>query len=91
MRTTGIIRAVDKNGRVVIPMDLRKQLEVENDVDSFEIFMEDDKIILKKYQPGCIFCGEVGDTLKMRDHHVCLNCIDRLTKMKSSMAEWEEK
>ena len=88
MRTTGIIRAVDKNGRVVIPMDLRKQLEVENDVDSFEIFMEDDKIILKKYEPGCIFCGEVGETLKLKDRHVCLDCIDRLWKMKNSINEF---
>lgn len=87
MRTTGIIRAVDKNGRVVIPMELRKQLEVENDVDSFEIFMEDDKIILKKYQPGCIFCGEVGDTLKMKEQNVCLTCIEKLQKLKNSLEE----
>ena len=88
MRTTGIIRAVDKNGRVVIPMEIRKLLEVENDNDSFEIFMEEDKIILKKYEPGCIFCGEVGETLKLGDRHVCLDCIDKLTKMKNSIDEF---
>ncbi|MBQ6816666.1 MAG: AbrB/MazE/SpoVT family DNA-binding domain-containing protein [Clostridia bacterium] len=87
MRTTGIIRPVDKNGRVVIPMDLRKQLNVENEVDSFEIFTEDDKIILKKYEPSCIFCGEAGDTLKLKGHNVCLDCIDRLQKIKNTINE----
>ena len=48
MKSTGIIRPVDKMGRVVIPKEIRKQLKVENDIDSFEIYMEDDKIILKK-------------------------------------------
>lgn len=85
MRTTGIIRAVDKNGRVVIPMELRKQLEVENDVDSFEIFTEDDKIILKKYQPGCIFCGGVGSTVTLKEHHVCYECIERLSRIKNEV------
>lgn len=88
MKTTGIIRAVDKNGRVVIPMELRKQLEIENDIDSFEIFMDEDKIILKKYEPGCIFCGEVGETLKYRDRHVCTECIARLAKLKSTLEEF---
>lgn len=85
MKTTGIIRAVDKNGRIVIPMDLRRQLEVENDIDSFEIFMDEDKLILKKYNPGCIFCGEVGDTLKFKDRHVCTACIQKLENMKNSI------
>ena len=56
MKSTGMVRAVDKMGRVVIPKEIRKQLKVENDVDSFEIYMENDKVILKKYQPTCIFC-----------------------------------
>lgn len=85
MRPTGIIRAVDKNGRVVIPMELRKQLEIENDVDSFEIFTEDDKIILKKYQPGCIFCGGMDNTVRMNDRYVCSECINRLQKLKASI------
>ena len=51
MKSTGIVRPVDKMGRVVIPKEIRKLFKVENDVDSFEIYMEDDKIVLKKYQP----------------------------------------
>lgn len=87
MRTTGIIRDVDKNGRIVIPKEFRKLLEVENDNDSFEIFMEEDKIILKKYQPGCVFCGEVGEALKFGDHYVCIKCITKLEKLKNSIYE----
>ena len=56
MKSTGMVRAVDKMGRVVIPKEIRKQLKVENDVDSFEIYMDNDKVVLKKYQPTCIFC-----------------------------------
>lgn len=85
MKSTGMIRPVDKNGRVVIPRELRKQFDIVSDVDSFEIFTEDDKIILKKYQPCCIFCNETDEVIKMQGHPVCLNCIDRLTAMKNSL------
>ncbi len=85
MKSTGMIRPVDKNGRVVIPMELRKQFDITNDVDSFEIFTDDNKIILKKYQPTCIFCGEAEDIIKMQGHMVCLDCIDKLSAMKNSL------
>ncbi len=90
MRSTGIIRPVDKNGRVVIPMDLRRQFDIEDDVDSFEIFVEDDKIILKKYSPYCIFCGQPGDTVKMGGYDVCISCIDKLNDIKESEVEISE-
>ena len=76
MKSTGIVRAVDKMGRVVIPKEIRKQLKVENDVDSFEIFMDNDRVILKKYQPSCIFCGELGDSLELNGYTVCRDCIE---------------
>ena len=85
MKSTGIIRPVDKNGRVVIPRELRKQFDVENDVDCFEIFTEDDKIILKKYAPSCVFCGDPDDLFMLHGRTVCLSCIDKLTAMKNSL------
>ncbi len=85
MKSTGIIRPVDKNGRVVIPRELRKQFDIENDVDSFEIFTEDDKIILKKYAPSCVFCGDPNELFMLQGRTVCLNCIDKLTAMKNSL------
>ena len=72
-------------GRVVIPKEIRKQLKVENDVDSFEIFMDNDRVILKKYQPSCIFCGELGDSLELNGYTVCRDCIEKLYKMRDML------
>ena len=81
MRSTGIIRGVDKMGRVVIPKEIRTMLNIENEVDSFEIFVDGDKIILRKYQPSCIFCGEMEDTITHENHVVCKNCIAKLSEL----------
>lgn len=78
MKSTGIIRGVDKMGRVVIPKELRNQLGVKNAEDSFEIFFEDDKIILKKYQPTCVFCDNFANSIEYEGHSVCENCIEKL-------------
>ncbi len=82
MKSTGMIRAVDKMGRVVIPKEIRNQLGVQNDVDSFEIYMEDDKVVLKKYQPTCIFCDTLADSVEFCGYSVCVNCIEKLNSMK---------
>ncbi|MCQ2441003.1 MAG: AbrB/MazE/SpoVT family DNA-binding domain-containing protein [Clostridia bacterium] len=82
MKSTGMIRAVDKMGRVVIPKEIRNQLGVENDVDSFEIYMEDDKVVLKKYRPTCIFCDSLADSVEFGGYSVCVNCIEKLNAMK---------
>lgn len=82
MKSTGMVRAVDKMGRVVIPKEIRKQLNVQNDVDSFEIYMEGDSVILKKYQPTCIFCDSVCDSVEYNGHIVCKECIKKLAILK---------
>ena len=56
MKSTGVVRKIDELGRFVLPIELRKNLRI-NNRDSVEIFVEDDKIILKKYEPSCVFCG----------------------------------
>ena len=80
MKSTGMLRAVDKMGRVVIPKEIRKQLGVKNDVDSFEIYMEGDKVILKKYQPTCIFCDNLADSVEFCGQIVCKGCIEKLNR-----------
>ena len=60
MKSTGIVRRVDELGRVVLPIELRRTLEIE-ERDSLEIMLEDDRIVLRKYQPTCIFCGAEDD------------------------------
>ena len=78
----GIVRPVDKMGRVVIPKEHRNALKVENDVDSFEIFLEGDKIVMKKFQPTCIFCNKLGPSVAYGEYTVCKDCIERLNEAK---------
>ena len=82
MKFTGIVRPVDKMGRVVIPKEIRDMLGVKNDVDSFEICMEDDRVILKKYQPTCIFCDSLAECVEFEGHAVCFDCIEKLNLKK---------
>ena len=59
MKSLGIVRKIDELGRIVLPIEIRKTMGIENR-DAIEIFVDEDKIVLKKYQPACIFCGTLG-------------------------------
>lgn len=86
MKSTGMIRAVDKMGRVVIPKEIRKQLKIENDIDSFEIYMDGNRVILQKYQPTCIFCDSImSESIKFGEYSVCVDCIEKLNVMKQEL------
>lgn len=74
MKSTGIVRKVDELGRVVIPIELRRTLDIE-EKDALEIYVDGDKIILKKYEPACVFCGNASDVENFRGKNVCRNCI----------------
>ena len=82
MKSTGMVRSVDKMGRVVIPKEIRNRLGIQNDEDSFEIYMQDDKIILQKYRPTCIFCDTLADSVEFCGYSVCVNCIEKLNAKK---------
>lgn len=82
MKSTGMVRAVDNMGRVVIPKEIRSQLQIENGIDSFEIFMDGDKVVMQKYRPACIFCNAVSNCLKFEGFNVCRDCIEKLKKEK---------
>ena len=56
MKSTGIVRKVDELGRIVLPIELRRTLNIEVK-DALEIYVDDDSIMLKQYEPACIFCG----------------------------------
>ena len=77
MNSTGITRKLDELGRIVLPMEIRTKFDI-NPKDALEIFVEDDKIILKKYQPCCIFCGNTENNVLLNDKRVCKNCIEKL-------------
>ncbi|MCQ2436674.1 MAG: AbrB/MazE/SpoVT family DNA-binding domain-containing protein [Clostridia bacterium] len=79
MKSTGIVRKIDELGRLVLPIEIRKNLGIDNR-DAVEIFTDEDKIILKKYEPACIFCGETDDVILFKGKLVCKGCISSLKK-----------
>ena len=80
MKSTGIVRKVDELGRIVLPIELRRTLDIDIK-DSLEIYVEDSKIILKKYEPSCIFCGESENVVSFDDKNICRNCLEKLKNM----------
>ncbi len=80
MKSTGIVRKVDELGRIVLPIELRRNLNI-SERDSLEIFIEDDRIILKKYEPADIFTGNMEDLIEYRGKKVSLESIKELAKI----------
>lgn len=74
MKSTGIVRKVDELGRVVIPIELRRTLGIE-EKDSLEIFVEADRIILKKYEPACIFTGDASEVVNFMGKNVSVKAL----------------
>lgn len=77
MKATGIVRKVDELGRVVLPIELRRTLDIDIK-DSLEIYVENDSIILRKYEPACLFCGNSTDVQEFKGKNICNNCIKEL-------------
>ncbi len=78
MKSTGIVRKVDELGRVVIPIELRRTLSIEQK-DSLEIYVDGEKIILRKYEPACVFCGNANGVEHFKGKIVCKSCLEQLT------------
>ena len=78
MKSTGIVRKVDELGRIVLPIELRRTLDIA-ERDSLEIFVSEDTIILKKYQPACVFCDSSKNITTYKGKNVCAACITSLT------------
>jgi transcriptional pleiotropic regulator of transition state genes len=74
MKSTGIVRKVDELGRVVIPIELRRTLDIA-EKDALEIYVDADKIILKKYEPACVFCGSADNVINYKNKNVCQACL----------------
>lgn len=80
MKSTGIVRKVDELGRIVLPIELRRTLNID-EKDSLEIYVDGASVILRKYEPSCIFCGDAGDVTTFRGKNVCQNCLRELGRM----------
>lgn len=76
MKATGIVRKLDELGRVVIPVEIRRGLDLQ-EKDPLEIFVDGDQIILRKYQPDCVFCGDAAVTT-FKGKNLCQDCLDTI-------------
>lgn len=80
MKATGVVRGVDQLGRIVLPVELRRNLNIDIK-DSLEIYVDGDMVILKKYEPACVFCGEAKDIKHYEGKNICNKCIGKLSSI----------
>ena len=80
MKSTGIVRKVDELGRIVLPIELRRTLDIV-EKDALEIYVDGSSNILKKYQPSCIFCGDAKDIIHYKDKNICSACLQQLQEL----------
>ena len=81
MKSTGIVRKVDELGRIVLPIELRRTLDIA-EKDNLEIYVDGSSIILKKYQPSCIFCDDARDVINYRGKNIWPACLAALSEIK---------
>jgi transcriptional pleiotropic regulator of transition state genes len=81
MKSTGIVRKVDELGRVVIPIELRRTMNI-HEKDALEIFVDGERIILKKYEPACIFCGNADNMRNIMGKNICVDCLSTIKTTK---------
>lgn len=79
MKSTGIIRKVDELGRIVLPIEIRRTLDIE-ERDELEIFMDNDQIVLQKFEPSCIFCSSSKGLISYQGKNVCRECIRNMSR-----------
>jgi len=77
MKATGIVRNVDELGRIVIPKEMRRKMEISNN-DPVEIYVEGDRIILAKYHCTCTFCGGNTGSIEFKGKRICADCLRQL-------------
>ena len=80
MKSTGMVRDIDKVGRIVIPKEIRNSFRIKEG-DPLEIFTDNNRIILQKYEPACMFCGSAEDVVEFGDKRICKKCIDKIKNL----------
>lgn len=89
MKSTGVVRRTDNLGRIVLPVELRRILHI-HPKDAVEIFTEGQNIILRKYEPSCIFCEETKNVVNFKGKNICRNCLDEIQgKPKEMNSIWK--
>ncbi len=84
MKSTGIVRNLDELGRVVIPKEIRRKLNIEQK-DPIEIFIEGNSIVLKRYENGCIFCNNSKDLQLYKEKLICKKCLEKISQLKNEV------
>ena len=79
MKATGVVRKIDELGRIVLPIELRRTMDIA-EKDPIEIFVDGESIILKKYEPSCIFCSEAKNVNEYKGKNICSECMEELKK-----------
>ncbi|HNX29867.1 MAG TPA: AbrB/MazE/SpoVT family DNA-binding domain-containing protein [Syntrophomonadaceae bacterium] len=79
LKATGVVRKVDSLGRIVIPMEIRQAYDIK-EKDSLEIFVDDGKIVLRKYEPACIFCNNAENITNYQGKLICKDCVSDINK-----------
>lgn len=79
MKSTGVVRKIDELGRIVLPISIRQNLDIAEH-DPVEIFMDGDRIILRKYQPACIFCESAQDVVFYNGKRICGKCLEAIKR-----------
>ena len=77
MKATGVVRKVDELGRIVLPIELRRTFDIE-ERDALEIYVDGDQIILKKYEPACIFCENARKIVNYKGKNICKKCLEEM-------------
>ena len=80
MKSTGIVRRVDELGRIVLPIELRRTMDIV-EKDALEIYVEGSSVILKKYSPTCIFCDSSKDIVQFKGKNICPKCLKELKQV----------
>ena len=80
MRAVGCVRQIDKLGRLVLPSDIRRMLNIKDGSDSVEFFVYEDSVVIKKYRPACIFCNSANNIQTYKNQSVCQTCLDEIRK-----------
>jgi len=80
MKSLGMTRKVDELGRIVFPIEMRRRLDIKEG-DMMEMFTEGDNIILKKYQPSCVFCGSYEKLTVLHEKNICKTCRGKIASI----------
>ena len=79
MKSTGIVRKVDELGRIVLPIELRRTMGIDVK-DALDIYVEGDTIMLRKYEPSCVFCGNAKDVKNFKGKNICQECLAEMAE-----------